>query len=877
MPPNDLADSRSRAAATAPRHRSFSPVSSTQQARQQLRVLEGVAVPQKLIASFQQAFAADRSIVRPPFSYSRPLPPSAFPAGVKPTVTVKLPRVGTIVPPSLIGAEKRKRHHSERLEAKKKLWEEIDNPDPSEKEAPKMQHLQYNSPMQLYSRESAEEQYRQQAASVPNLPPTEAPSVLGGGNRRFDPTKSEALKAIQEQDKQDQFGKNFFEKVAQAEAPNVPHSREPQWANEARQKQERARSQTPGAYQNYHQFDNYGIPAGPPPTFTSGPELETNRLSINEWQQQRHRRSPSAGTHHNPSGLASEKGYLFGGMDFIDHTYDPYKYDNTPSYDTYPKRREPKDHSRPGYNYGLDFTKNAYIDGSDRDYYHGYGPQQPKLKSKYSADPHAPINTYVSPNVEAVNPVRLIGDTLSNQKVPHEKYLTEEEKRTFATSFAPPPGFKRDHVTVRVPPKPHEPICYSLSAKKRPQSTQPTAANQYQVKPRSKTPDASNNDRWYTGGNKEVLTSEPNWARTVDSRRNAWERQAQNVDARVQLPASAKVPPPQQPQWANRSVNAHNAWQITSDRHGSTNQSNYNNAPAWNTYNSGANYVSNANSGYNTQQQQRNQYTENVTRTTTTNNTQQQQAQAIPLPYSGNSYSSTNNYSSSTANQYQPAPFGSAKTTYSYQQSAPQVRQTGGQILTESSSTSKTENRSSLKSPAPVPPPRTPSAHYQEQRTKNYEKTTEERVIPLPAPQQPPQESKILQQNDYNRYYKKQTTEQHGYTPDGRPLPPTKTVTSQQPEDFNRHSEMSETLPLGSLSNTKSNAQGNFTDQQGHNIHYTRELTTSADPGREYQLLKEEERRVVDEPLENGVISRHVTTKFYKKKTITDTSTVNAE
>ena len=84
-----------------------------------------------------------------------------------------------------------------------------------------MQHLQYNSPMQLYSRETAEEQYRQQAASVPNAS-NAAPIPLGSGEKQFDPSKSETLKAIIEQEKQDDFGKNFFEKVAEAETPNVP-------------------------------------------------------------------------------------------------------------------------------------------------------------------------------------------------------------------------------------------------------------------------------------------------------------------------------------------------------------------------------------------------------------------------------------------------------------------------------------------------------------------------------------------------------------------------------------------------------------------------------------------------------------------------------
>ncbi|VDP52331.1 unnamed protein product [Heligmosomoides polygyrus] len=90
---------------------------------------------------------------------------------------------------------------------------------------------------------------------------------------------------------------------------------------------------------------------------------------------------------------------------------------------------------------------------------------------------------------------------------------------------------------------------------------------------------------------------------------------------------------------------------------------------------------------------------------------------------------------------------------------------------------------------------------------------------------------------------------------------------------FNKKEEMSETLPHGSISNTHANAQGGYRDQQGHDVSYKRETQTAVDPGKEYALLKEEEKRVVETDLEPGVISRHVTTKYYKKKTVTDTTT----
>lgn len=67
---------------------------------------------------------------------------------------------------------------------------------------------------------------------------------------------------------------------------------------------------------------------------------------------------------------------------------------------------------------------------------------------------------------------------------------------------------------------------------------------------------------------------------------------------------------------------------------------------------------------------------------------------------------------------------------------------------------------------------------------------------------------------------------------------------------------MNETIPRGSIANTFADARGEYKDREGKNVSYKRELTTSVDPGKEYQLLKEEERRVTEEPIEPGVISR---------------------
>lgn len=102
-----------------------------------------------------------------------------------------------------------------------------------------------------------------------------------------------------------------------------------------------------------------------------------------------------------------------------------------------------------------------------------------------------------------MDPVRLVGDTLSNQKINYDRPLTEEEKRTFAAVFAPPTGFKPEHRTVRQPPKEPGPICLSVSAKKElasPNNETTTPASRSQ----SAHPFSSADNYWYTTGNKEV-------------------------------------------------------------------------------------------------------------------------------------------------------------------------------------------------------------------------------------------------------------------------------------------------------------------------------------------------------------------------------------
>ncbi|PIO67136.1 hypothetical protein TELCIR_11128, partial [Teladorsagia circumcincta] len=285
-------------------------------------------------------------------------------------------------------------------------------------------------------------------------------------------------------------------------------------------------------------------------------------------------------------------GYEYGGLDYTKGLHfpaAPYDY----SYE-YRSRSRDRDQPRPRSGYelgGLVFGKGHVAPGP----YHGHGPDPPRLRSRYSADPRSPCNSYYAPNVDEVDANLLVGDTISNQKIRHEvRHIDQSE---FGTSFAPPTGFKRDHITVKRSPVPPEPITFSVSANKaRYGSTgnissdreqmwrrQVQQQQQYPMSPggekevtvktllnddvlrkvdRETTPvwrdrSLSKHEAWKYRSDprldrhqpyydyphlapRDVFTNEPNWSRTVQQRRNAWERMAYDTDARVSLPASAK-------------------------------------------------------------------------------------------------------------------------------------------------------------------------------------------------------------------------------------------------------------------------------------------------------------------------------------------------
>ncbi|KAK6024311.1 hypothetical protein OSTOST_09882 [Ostertagia ostertagi] len=345
-------------------------------------------------------------------------------------------------------------------------------------------HLQYNSPMPIYSntplsivlnylsispaikydffRESAEEQYQQQIGAV-----TPPPIPLPVGDKHFDPEKSATLKLIKEGN-EGHFGEHFFEQIANAEAPKIIDREEPEWARYARQKSERARSRTP-ADPSQHRYTpsttpidhRYDRPRGDSPREF----MEKSRTYTHTthpiygpayYQTQSHSRRRG---HSEPR--ETHPGYEYGGLDYTKGLHFPAApYDYSYEYRT---RSRDRDQPRPRSGYelgGLVFGKGQVAPGP----YHGHGPDPPRLRSRYSADPRSPCNSYYAPNVDEVDANLLVGDTISNQKIRHEvRHIDQSE---FGTSFAPPTGFKRDHITVKRSPVPPEPITFSVSANK---------------------------------------------------------------------------------------------------------------------------------------------------------------------------------------------------------------------------------------------------------------------------------------------------------------------------------------------------------------------------------------------------------------------------
>ncbi|KRY39389.1 PR domain zinc finger protein 14 [Trichinella spiralis] len=79
--------------------------------------------------------------------------------------------------------------------------------------------------------------------------------------------------------------------------------------------------------------------------------------------------------------------------------------------------------------------------------------------------------------------------------------------------------------------------------------------------------------------------------------------------------------------------------------------------------------------------------------------------------------------------------------------------------------------------------------------------------------------------------------------------------------------------PAGSAGKTQSTSSGTFLDRDGQKVAYSKEIYTTADPGKQFSVHTEQEEKVFEEPAQPGTVSRHTTKKYYKKSVYTSTVT----
>uniref|UniRef100_A0A0N5A9N4 ZM domain-containing protein n=1 Tax=Syphacia muris TaxID=451379 RepID=A0A0N5A9N4_9BILA len=387
-------------------------------------------------------------------------------------------------------------------------------------------------------RESAEEQYKQQTGAGPDVP-------LGVGDKHFDPEKSETLKAIRAGE-DDSFGKTFYEKIAQAEAPKVFIDTEPEWTEQARLKAERARSATPSSYA-----------ARQTPTPSYNPNYATIHGTSSVIIQ------PLCFYSNNQK--TSDISYRQSGQWINDDRK------STPMYD-------------------ISSVDSSKANISTPSSYHGHGPEHPRLQPKYTGFKKSnEMNIETAPNINNVSANVFVGDTVSNQKIYKEN--VHKQKDPFGTSFAPPEGFKEDHKTVSRQENSQKFGTYSLSA--------------YKPKPRSYS--AAPMDRYdsSTYGTKEVTVETllndtalyprkklelPYWHSYSLEKQDRWKNGSDPRLSRPQVPkifhhflevylhsllqVMPQIPVHQPPYWYNQANQTHNIWQTAADR----------NTPEYSTY-----------------------------------------------------------------------------------------------------------------------------------------------------------------------------------------------------------------------------------------------------------------------------------------------------
>uniref|UniRef100_A0A915CVV8 Uncharacterized protein n=1 Tax=Ditylenchus dipsaci TaxID=166011 RepID=A0A915CVV8_9BILA len=659
------------------------------------------------------------------------------------------------------------------------------------------------------------------------------------------------------------------------------------------------------------------FPSGPPPVFTT--ELPSHQgypqVHYKSMAERRRAESERARRHHSPVEGASERGYLFGGMDFIDHACSPNHLSSS----------NPNDYEYEGE--GHRSRRDAAI-GPPR------GPND-----FYGLD----YNTMASPQHQHID---------QQEDIHYKGYVANSHENTGFTQPTPMLQSTTSRLSLNtklfiLSPSRQNPFVFHYLQRRSSRSQSAMVVQQG----RGGGPLSAEDSSWYTTGNKEIMRHEPNWSRNVPQRRNAWETQSRSVDSRMQLPPWAKVPPQQPPYWAGRAQTTHNVWQSAADK-GYLASSNYNTGYS---NNGSGNAAAVANPIQGQQQQGRHvQVTE--------------QSQPIQNIYANQSkqYHQKQVYYHEQPEEQHLVEYNTVHNTqhnsqqqYSQQQPLQQQQQKQSQYPQQTSKSSGGHSQLSQQPvPQRAPPAVQPNQHHQHQEyrhqqyyqqqqqdqrpeyvDRHHQQVLQQALQQTAAPhqhsnssttnlinqnQQPNQESNQKQSSTITQnatsYYAHQPTANYGgggvagvapgpqinYGPaSNKAAGSQQHMQQQQPHNLQQqqqHRQVYEqglndqyhsiqvqrnAMPIAAQQPQQPPQRNNYQrillinkstnkalppdihqDRDGREVDYSRELSTSTNPQQEMQLLKQEERRVVDEQLQGqpGIISRQVTTKFYKRK-----------
>ncbi|CAD5226218.1 unnamed protein product [Bursaphelenchus xylophilus] len=424
----------------------------------------------------------------------------------------------------------------------------------------------------------------------------------------------------------------------------------------------------------------------------------------------------------------------------------------------------------------------------------------------------------------------------------------------------------------------------------------------------------------------QIPSQRPEWSQQVEEKKNVWSGKAQAVDQKVGQPASSKVAPERPPFWAQKAGQTQNQWQGAAGQQQRQQQQQQQvvnasqkpgNVPTGNQVSTNYTYYQQGQQGQQSQQQR--QQSQNQRQQQNASLTVQRPGQ--PAPQQQINHLQRQGQPQPQQQQQQLLQRGrpqvqqkpqqqvssqqgqQQRTTQGQPQAARPTQQQPQRPAVQQKQHPSPQQQQSVQQRTQSQPPQnrpTPTGSYQRTITYvNGKPVAYEEVSDRHRPQQQtqnyqsvvyvngqPKQGNAQPQGGYTQktttYYTQGTAPQNGGIPQQRPgqVQGQNYVQYQQgrpqpgkpgvPQKQGQPAGWNETIPQGQLSNTQFNANGQYRGNQGQNVQYQRQVSTAANPHQQYQLIKQTETQVRQQTQPSGNLSRHTSTTYYKKKTLTE-------